>query len=316
MAKINFLELLNDHDMLVVPIVQRDYAQGRNEGVDKDLCEDVRTSIVDSLYDALASGKGLVLDYVYGSDDRKVFYPIDGQQRLTTLFLLYWYIGKKEGKTQADSDFVQLKKFAYETRDTSKEFCRALIDIDIDFSSSDGIGQQIQNSSKYHGIYALDPTINAMIVMLEEIDRKFRNGTGLLWSRLSSIKFWVLSLKFFGLTDDLFVKMNARGKRLSRFDVFKSDLESVLTSHVGTHGSLIDEWKKEIDNGYLDKCWAEFGSGFAEENLFRTILFFFKTLSLATSASPQPEEGWDNWEANIAKAKYEDIVKYIDLNPD
>ena len=51
--------------------------------------------------------------------------------------------------------------------------------------------------------------------------------------------------------------MNARGKRLSRFDTFKSDLESKLTK-IGNF-SIIDKWKKEIDNNFrsiLVKIWC------------------------------------------------------------
>ena len=57
---------------------------------------EVRSDIVDSLFNSLKNNSELVLDYVYGSDIDNIFYPIDGQQRLTTLFLLHWYIGKKK----------------------------------------------------------------------------------------------------------------------------------------------------------------------------------------------------------------------------
>ena len=37
------------------------------------------------------------LDFVYGSKKNNVFIPLDGQQRLTTLFLMHWYLGLKYG---------------------------------------------------------------------------------------------------------------------------------------------------------------------------------------------------------------------------
>ncbi|WPC12000.1 hypothetical protein LEQ04_02775 [Riemerella anatipestifer] len=53
--------------------------------------------------------------------------PLDGQQRLTTLFLLYWFIAIKENKLSAELKKL-LTKFNYETRTSSKEFCNDLID--------------------------------------------------------------------------------------------------------------------------------------------------------------------------------------------
>ena len=37
--KINLLKLLESIDQFVVPTIQRDYAQGRDKGSNKDLCE-------------------------------------------------------------------------------------------------------------------------------------------------------------------------------------------------------------------------------------------------------------------------------------
>lgn len=46
----------------------------------------------------------------------------------------------------------------------------------------------------------------------------------LLTSDNSPIVFYYLPLKKFGLSDDLYVKMNARGKALTPFENFKADL--------------------------------------------------------------------------------------------
>lgn len=70
-----------------IPIIQRDYAQGRKTA---DIVR-VRNRFLDSLHDALDEDP-ITLDFVYGDiDDKGVLTPLDGQQRLTTLFLLHWY---------------------------------------------------------------------------------------------------------------------------------------------------------------------------------------------------------------------------------
>ena len=43
-----------------------------------------------------------------------------------------------------------------------------------------------------------------------------------------NIEFYKLSLDNFGLTDDLFIKMNARGKKLTTFEIFKSDMIAAI----------------------------------------------------------------------------------------
>lgn len=306
--KSNLLMLLRGIDQFAVPTIQRDYAQGRAKGSNKDLCEEVRTGLIESLYNALINGQYILLDYIYGTNDSNIFYPIDGQQRLTTLFLLHWYIGKKEGINKTKSnEFDLLKKFSYEIRDTSKEFCKSLIEIDVSFNN-DTISDQIKDSSKYHDAYSYDPTVLSMLTVLDTIHAKFRNVEVALWDRLGKIEFWCLSLEHFGLTDDLFVKMNARGKRLSRFDVFKSDLESKLEK-IGNVASYT--WKKEIDNAYLDVFWKKFGAGLSERNLFRTILFYVKTLILAKNLSA---EYADSWEAAELMVGYSDVIAFIEKN--
>ena len=50
---------------------------------------------------------------------------------------------------------------------------------------------------------------------------------GDLWKRLtvgyaSPIRFLLVGLEKFGLSDDLYIKMNARGKPLTAFETFKA----------------------------------------------------------------------------------------------
>ena len=92
-TKYTFWELLNNYK-IEIPKIQRDYAQGRTDVkvvklVDKFL-NDLKSSIQNS--------EELNLDFVYGRVDNDILIPLDGQQRLTTLFLIHWYIALKENK--------------------------------------------------------------------------------------------------------------------------------------------------------------------------------------------------------------------------
>ena len=113
----------NNIKKIIIPIIQRDYAQGR-PGAD---IERIREKFLQALYDAVTQ-EPIILDFIYGDiDDNGVMTPLDGQQRLTTLFLLYWYAARKENIQ--DDDFNFLKNFSYETRYSARNFCSKLIEL-------------------------------------------------------------------------------------------------------------------------------------------------------------------------------------------
>ena len=69
-----------------------DYAQGRKGK------NELRRAFLGDLYDALVRRKNdLKLDFVYGTESNKTLQPLDGQQRLTTLWLLHWFVAFKAG---------------------------------------------------------------------------------------------------------------------------------------------------------------------------------------------------------------------------
>lgn len=125
-----------------IPIIQRDYAQGRNSRE----VNRIREGFLSALYNALTQDKPIKLDFIYGdiNEGTKVLTPLDGQQRLTTLFLLHWYIAWHE---QVDyNDFSFLKNFSYRTRYSARVFCQCLIDYSPDFSKVK-ISEDIEDQS-------------------------------------------------------------------------------------------------------------------------------------------------------------------------
>ena len=110
---------------IVIPIIQRDYAQGRK---DTDVAR-IRDRFLNSLRAAVTEAP-ITLDFVYGDiDSNGVMTPLDGQQRLTTLFLLHWYAAVVEDKAEQFVEIFSLgknhseSKFCYKTRKTATEFC-------------------------------------------------------------------------------------------------------------------------------------------------------------------------------------------------
>ena len=74
---------------IVIPIIQRDYAQGRKSA------KSIREKFLQALKKAVEN-QNITLDFVYGDIKDGIFIPLDGQQRLTTLYLIHWYAARKE----------------------------------------------------------------------------------------------------------------------------------------------------------------------------------------------------------------------------
>ena len=209
-----------------IPLIQRDYAQGR----DMPKVEDIRRRFVGALKKALINNEPITLDFVYGEiDNNRTLIPLDGQQRLTTLFLLHWYIARREGVSEDKLAF--LTKFSYATRYSAREFCKRLVSPDYqpDFNR-DRLSDEITDQSWMPLDWENDPTISAMLRMIDYIHVMFNNSCNNLWPRLEAgcISFYFLPIKQLGATDDLYIKMNSRGKPLTEFENVKAEWEACI----------------------------------------------------------------------------------------
>ena len=257
MNKTTLLAFLTDK-YVRIPQLQRDYVQGSDKAKEiRDLfvCDLVETLSADT---PEAKQKTLHLDFIYGStyeeapasglhphwkkgelhfdtpnsDDNeptKVFLPLDGQQRLTSLWLLHWMLCPE---TEADAAKKLLSHFSYATRSSSRRFCAALV-----AHNGDGeLKQQLKiNKAKsalmeapwFLPAWQKDPTVNSMIEMLVAIGTRLGEAdTAPLWKRLQegAITFTVIEIQSneFRLTDELYIKMNNRGRMLTDWECDKA----------------------------------------------------------------------------------------------
>ena len=251
--KLNYIQLFNDRN-IEIPIIQRDYAQGRSEE------GTIRTNFLEDIFSDLVANEKIELDFIYGVIRNSAFIPLDGQQRITTLFLLYWYCAQREGKqAQFREYFVteeQASKFRYQTRISSGDFCDKLVNEDIESNimnndSYFSVSDYITSRTWYSISWANDTTVTGMLKMLDAIHEKYQEkGKNDLYDRLPNITFQFLDLGKFNLTDDLYIKMNARGKLLNAFEKFKVDFEKRIPE-------FGDEkyFYYKIDNEWLDIFW-------------------------------------------------------------
>ncbi|WDR90221.1 DUF262 domain-containing protein [Burkholderia ambifaria] len=229
----SFATLFSSVDAVEIPIIQRDYAQGREQSTE------VLGGFLASLRDALSSEdeRGIDLDFIYGTFEdgaSRVLSLLDGQQRLTTLFLLHWYVAMCEGQLE---DFRARwtkggrSRFTYATRPSSAEFFDALASAAVappaDGKQWEGrLSERLVDSNWFFLSWRSDPTVKSCLTALNSIAKTFGITKGmyarLIDERQPRITFHFLDLERFGLTDDLYIKMNARGKPLTAFENFKA----------------------------------------------------------------------------------------------
>lgn len=250
--RVSFYGLLeegkNPYNGIRIPRIQRDYAQGR---IGNEL---LRSRFLLCLYDSLENKKELVLDFVYGnSDENNNFCPVDGQQRLTTLFLLGLYIGKRAKISENEMKFLSL--FSYETRDSSQQFCEKLYGIDSTNWSQ--IKQWVCEQWWYNNEWQADPTISSMLNVLDEINNHYSNieieKLKEYWDWFKQhVVFDMIDMKELRTTDSLYIKMNSRGKPLTDFEHFKAELEGYIRKY---NVLPEDEISRKIDTNWTDLLW-------------------------------------------------------------
>ncbi|WP_421948849.1 GmrSD restriction endonuclease domain-containing protein [Phaeodactylibacter xiamenensis] len=191
-----------------------------------------------------------------------ILIPFDGQQRLTTLFLLHVFIGAK-----ANKDIADLKRFKYKTRESSSSFTEKLVEsrdliasfeINPDVKEESSISACLKNQPWFFRSWEKDPTVSGMLVMLDEIERQLIEkdiDVHSAWDNL--VKKFCIEFDFFdiqegGFDEDLYVKMNARGKALTDFENFRAWLEK---KHKNNKKLEEYDWINKLDKQWLDAFW-------------------------------------------------------------
>lgn len=273
----SLFKLLEEYKV-VIPVIQRDYAQGRKgkEFLRKSFLTQIKKSLEDP-------NNKTTLDFIYGNLENDSFLPLDGQQRLTTLWLVYWYVSLRAGMLSSDEIRKKLERFSYQTRASSCEFCKAICNEKNltnfeeyrKFNPKNTIADFIKSQTWFFSSWNQDPTINSMLrtiggdndnlednieVLFKDAD--FEDFSEKLYSENAPIDFelMIINSKDLPMSDDLYIKMNARGKALTNFENFKADLIGYIHSSDAFNGAAPNAPEltyKEYLPSQIDSCWTD-----------------------------------------------------------
>ena len=145
-----------------IPSYQRGYRWGAKEV--KFLLDDIASS----------NGKPYCLQPVVVRKINEAEYElVDGQQRLTTIFLIYKYMNKESGGFMPDSKF----SIKYDTRDKSEEF---LNNVDFERSDENIDFHHIANSYKIISDYFIEKGDKKQSAM-SQMNISFDNTVSIIW---------------------------------------------------------------------------------------------------------------------------------------
>ena len=228
---------------ILIPILQRDYVQGATETV--------IVPFLDSLLDSDCD-----LNFIYGYGEKGCFVPVDGQQRLITLWLLHLYIHSRKNSPGEKFD-VALK---FQSREYATEFCSRLCEKLRGLLSKVGedepLDKAIKNQNWFISSWSKNTTVANMLNTLRYLHKKIREEKAdEIYDRFfvnkSPVSFAFLDMtEENGLDDDIYIKMNGRGRPLSAFE----NLKSWMDQQIGGL-PIAKKWKGYMDNRWTSLFW-------------------------------------------------------------
>ena len=226
----NLFALLSRY-RVVIPGIQRHYVQGANN----PKAESVRKLFIKEIFTAIEEKQNeFNLHFIYGpinTDGEDSFVPVDGQQRLTTLWLIARYAAEKAEPSDRKDLLSLLSRFTYEDRINAKRFCQALTCEDSRWDFTQDPNPDILCQDWFVDYWKEDETVASMIRMLSTIHEEWNKhqdtitAEDVLEAIASKIRF---ELKIDAFGDDIYMKMNARGLQLTQWENFKGKFSEDL----------------------------------------------------------------------------------------
>lgn len=266
-------ELLNEFEVRI-PIIQRDYAHGR------DSQESIRKNLLQDIFLALETGVQLDFNHVYGNDETDsrgttVFFPVDGQQRLTTLYLLHWYLECKGEITE--KRITDCNAFSYMTRNSARAFFRMLRERreiwQCAKEATDGATFIAKAKSMPAFTYNWfgDPTVLGALKVLADLiefhitkEKAAEYYEKLVREENPAIVFTMMSENSANseiVVANKYIRMNARGKKLLDFEKLKAMIDSLEAYYVKKENkkavNLMDAYEKEYINKFFEAAPQE-----------------------------------------------------------
>lgn len=235
-------------DSILIPATLRDYRQSSDASLVQNLLDDIFAAIRDDRH--------LELDFVIGTTDDGRFIPLDGQQRLITLFLVELCLARL-----ADEPLDELQgRLEYQSRKASRQIIEKLINSlpELETEYLPRIKTIIEDQIWFSSEFQTDPVVSSLLetlVLIGERAVRLDDPQEAYESFCRNIGFNLLELGNEDVDKNrLYLRMNSRGLMPSHFESFRLGLLGRLRS-LGISDELIDEFSHKLAGPWTDFVW-------------------------------------------------------------
>lgn len=254
-----------DLDQLVIPEIQRDYVWGKNEVFD----------LLESIKDGFESENEDIpyLGFIYVYNDRDYVYKyflIDGQQRMTTVYLIllacYQLINKKIPDYLFDNGKLKLD---YKVRQATHDFLTDFVKHCQNYPNTNTI--KFEDQVWFHKDYENDKTIKniaqnyiAIIEWLNSLGQE--NISDFLDFVENKVEISSFDIEDGRQSEDLYIYMNSRGRQLEA----NESLKAKFLARIKNEKEKLF-WGKKWENWH-DFFWKHRGNNPDADNSFNEFL--------------------------------------------
>jgi uncharacterized protein with ParB-like and HNH nuclease domain len=326
-GKYNLKEFLahRDLDQIIIPEIQRDYVW-QKDNVKKFLesilensirQNDSSKEITEELFNKLPTSarKAIIRDqeentvycnigFIYAYPDPQMpnrYILIDGQQRMTTLFLILLKLSIKDG--QQDNfkrEYFKDKnlKLDYKVREETHEFLLKFVQYVLDSNNIADISNKYWNFTEYKNDKTIQSIIDNYQVISDFIDK---NDLPLDYVE-NYIEFWYFNTNDCQQGEELYLYLNSRGETISPNESIKANLlkKYTIEKEKNDWGKKWEQWqnlfwKKRKTNSNADSGIEEF-------------LKWIKFVEITKSNKDSPKTGLGKTLRDIKETKKINIV--------
>ena len=263
-------QILSGNNKIVIPDLQRDYCWGdkafnKDTKENEELVTDFVNNLIDSCFEK--SSEKITLGLLYGYEHPKNRIQLcDGQQRITTLFLLLGMINRK---TRKFSQYLISDKkepyLQYAIRESTLYFLDDLVD-EFFINESDYSANQINEQKWYFSEYKEDASIQSMIAALQRIENTFSKSTALAsiddFSKFGNFILHDLEMFYYDMGnrtqgEETFVVINTTGEPLTATEHLKPVLLGDLDNNKKNYPNISGVENQETKLEYYSRQWED-----------------------------------------------------------
>jgi uncharacterized protein with ParB-like and HNH nuclease domain len=273
-GKYSLITILEDEglEQFVIPEIQRDYVWSIND------IKDFFQYIIDGFHGDQSDIPYLGFIYAYNDRDYPYKYIlIDGQQRLTTIFLVLLAAHHKIGKGLPEYMFTRGQlKVEYKVRQSTSDFMESLVAF---CANNPGVAFKVRDQIWYHKEYDSDRSIQNIINNFITIRKWLQNMKEELPQFVRYLEEEV-TLSYFDIEEarqgeDLYIYMNSRGRQLEPNETLKARYLATTDEK--------DRWGTEWEN-WQDFFWKHKATRPDADAGFNDFLKMVQVLSMSSNS--------------------------------